>query len=109
MSHAYGEVKFEDGTILSYEYNATSDVVCSRLHATPKGVQKHWRGDNEANCSCGSTPERVRIMTYYGGGHSWDGTACRKCMAITSGLRPLDEDEEEIGYLEGVPEWSNLT
>ena len=104
MSHAHGKVKFEDGTVLCYEYNGTVDLTCTALRRTHEEVSKHWRADNMAECTCGAAPEKVRIMTDYGDGSSWDGTACRKCMAITGGINP---DDAEDTYEDGIPDWAN--
>lgn len=93
MSHANGEAKFSDGTVMHFEYNGTSDVCRTALKPTYEEMQKDWRKPgNDADCKCGQPSEIVELSTDYGGGFSWPGKACRKCMAITDGLMPFDSD-----------------
>lgn len=106
MSHEYGKARFADGTIFHFEYDGTADVVCSALRLSDVEVAEHWREDNTAKCTCGKPSEPVRLMTFFGSGWSWDGKACRSCMAVTDGLRPLDTDEDIINEEDGVPEWA---
>lgn len=100
MSHAVGAVRFDDGKILYYEYDGTSDVAIAKLYETRDEVYENWRESPPAHCTCGKT-EPVRIMTTYGGGSAWDGRACRHCRAITDGFmdevswsRGTNEDKE---------------
>lgn len=110
MSHAYGKARFQDGEILHFEYNGTSDMCCRSLKRTPSEVQKDWRSErNQCHCECGHAPEPCRLYTDYGDGHHWDGSACRRCMAIVDGAWPLDSEEEEIRYEDGRPDWANTT
>ena len=102
MSHAHGKVKFEDGTVLYYEYDGTVDLACTALRSSRKEVSEHWRADNMAECECGSPPEKVRIAADYGNGFSWDGAACRGCMSITGGIEPKYADNFE----DGMPGWA---
>ena len=99
MSHAYGMAKFEDGAVLHFEYNGTNDVVCTALRRTPEEVQKHWRADNKALCVRAKSPEPVQLMSDYGKGFHWPGTACRTCMAVVDGIFPDEVDE-------GWPDWA---
>jgi len=97
-----GAVRFSDGLILYYEYNGTSDIACSSLKKTRGEVERDWRSaNNQATCSCGRS-EPVELMSYYGGGFSWEGKACRYCMAITDGRVP------EETY-DGIPDWIKAT
>jgi hypothetical protein len=100
MSHANGQVKFNDGLVLHYEYNGTCDVVCPALWRTNKEVWAHWRDQPDRDCTCGHD-EPVEIATDYGSGCYWTGRACRRCMVITDGFGTgFDEtiyDREKTG------------
>jgi len=104
MSHAIGAVRFEDGKILYYEYNGTTDVVIDKLYETQDEVLENWRKYPDANCGCGND-EPVRIMSTYGDGFAWDGRACRNCYAITDGFT-VDFAWESGTYEDKEPEWS---
>lgn len=107
MSHAHGMVKFSDGTVGFYEYDGTSDVVCTSVKATSEEVSRDWRSPaNRAECTCGNESEPVEIMTYYGSGFHWNGKACRACLAITDGIMPYDCDDD-VGLTDGIPSWAN--
>ena len=91
---------------MHYEYNGTADIVCSALKRTYDELRRDWRSPaNEARCTCGQPAEPVEMMTDYGAGYSWRGMACRRCMAITDGLMPLDSDD--IEPTRGIPDWAN--
>jgi hypothetical protein len=100
MSHAYGRVRFDDGTVLHFEYDGTSDVCISTLRTSRKEVWDHWRDQGWNRCTCGRD-QPVEIAEDYGGGQWWAGRACRHCMAITDGLR---EPEDEPTHT-GLPDW----
>lgn len=87
MSHASGEVKFNDGLILHYEYDGTTDVCRPTLFNTKEEMWKYWRDYSFYNveCKCGKD-ENVIISNTYGGGSEWDGRACRHCKCITKGI-----------------------
>ncbi|MCP4986595.1 MAG: hypothetical protein GY928_11235 [Colwellia sp.] len=102
MSHSPGQVRFNDGTIMHYEYNGYSDVVCNCLHATHEEMVKHWRKQPINVCDCGKD-EDVIIFTHYGNGFYWEGKACKTCKAITDG-RGEDFDECHNEKL-GIPDW----
>ncbi len=101
MSHATGKVKFTNGEVKSFEYDATVSYVCPRLHDSVDGVQEHWRADNRRKCTCGKH-ESVTLAVDYGGGIQWDGRACKHCMAITHGFTPYDDD---VCNWDGLPNW----
>lgn len=109
MSHAYGQVKFEDGTILHYEYDGTVDVIRNPLWKTVEELTEHWRNQPIwKECHCGQD-EPVEIAAYFGNGFWWAGRACKKCMVITNGFRPWwftpEEQSEQHGDSEKLPEW----
>jgi hypothetical protein len=97
-------VRFNDGTVMHYEYNGTSDVTVSALWDTYEEMYKHWRGDDWNECGCGQD-EPVRLFTDYGDGFSWDGRACRHCRSITAGRMPYDDDRP---IENGTPEWVHI-
>lgn len=105
MSHAIGAVKFEDNSILYYEYNGTCDIVLPKLRQTREEVWDNWRKWEDAPClhpdNCQAEP--VEIMSTYGGSFYWNGRACKKCMAITSGLNVVELGEGE--ERDGRPIW----
>lgn len=101
MSHAMGCARFQDGSVLFFEYNGTSDVVQTALKRSAGDVERDWRSPaNDAECACGGD-EPVELMTYYGDGFSWFGRACPKCMAITRGT--CVEGPE---CTPGIPKWA---
>lgn len=109
MSHAYGQVKFKDGTILHYEYNGTVDVICNPLWKSREEVSEHWRNQPDyKECHCGQD-EPVEIATDYAYGSWWTGKACKKCMVITDGFGPgslmTEEQYEQYDETEKLPEW----
>lgn len=108
MSHANGQVRFQDGLILHFEYNGTSDVCISNLRDTNEEVWSHWRQQEWLKCDCGRD-EEVEIANDYGDG-SWspNGKACRHCRAITFDPFPAymyDNESGVIQELDGLPDW----
>ena len=102
MSHASGLVRFEDGTIRHFEYDGTSDFCHPKLWRTFASMDKHWHEDHPLKeCTCGRAPEKVAAFTHYGGGMSWQTTACRHCGVIVDCDNPYELGED----LDGVPEW----
>jgi len=124
MSHASGAVRFNDGAILYFEYNGTSDVCIPPLWETQEEVIKHWRADDPRwGCVCDvGAWEEVEIMSTYGGGFYWRGRACRGCNTLVDGLIPSfgvygDDnypfqmgspvsDEQRDHFKRGYPRWS---
>jgi hypothetical protein len=105
MSHAYGQVRFSDGLVLHYRYYGTVDMALDALFDTASGVYDDWRSHTARACVCGKD-EPVEIATEYGSGFSWNGRACRHCMAITAGFSPYEKTES--GYVvkrDGLPDW----
>ena len=97
MSHSSGKVYFDDGAELWFEYNGTADLIMPWLYPSIDKLNENWRRVGDfPRCSCGNPPEKAVIEWHYGGGSHMEGTACRKCMVITSTLSPWDEDEPEI-------------
>lgn len=96
MSHASGQIKFEDGLVLHYEYDGTSDVCRPNLFDTNEDMQRYWRDYTFYNrkCECGGD-EEVEISTTYGNGSVWDGRACRQCKCITKGAYKHSDFNEE--------------
>lgn len=101
-------MKFEDGQILFYIYNGTSDYAIPMLRDTQDEAWDYFwkhRGFAEAwkECLCApETREPVEIVSDYGGGFWWQGLACRKCKVIIGSLTPLDDEATTDGY----PDWS---
>lgn len=104
MSHAHGQARFEDGTILHFEYNGTSDVVIPNLRNSAEEVDEHWRDGSWSRCICGQPSEPVLLAASYGLEPNWKGEACRACMAVTNGFQPYD-DEDGNGLRHGRPDW----
>ncbi len=101
MSHADGQIKFQDGTILFCEFDGTADVMLSCLYDSPYGVQKMWRAQPHHTCSCGND-EPVEMATKYACGFYWQGRACKNCRAITGGAYfGIDTHE----YTSRLPDW----
>lgn len=94
MSHAQAEFKFSDGTVLYGEYNGTADIQEPAMYATKEEMDANWRNGEWKECKCGQPPEPCVATSYYGGGFSWDGTACRRCMAFIGPLSDFNEREQ---------------
>jgi len=104
MSHANGQVRFQDGLILHYEYDGTCDIVIPSLWKTHKEVWEHWRNQPDRRCDCGND-EAAEIGCDYAYGSYWPGKACRHCMCVTDGLRIyLDEPPYEKA-IDVLPAW----
>lgn len=103
MSHANGEVRFNDGSIKHFEYNGTSDICIPKLYDTYDEMTDNWRKYKKEECNCKHYEEPVEIYASYGDGTYWNGTACRKCMMIIKGGEPFEDD---IVYTDGIPEWA---
>lgn len=104
MSHANGLVRFPDGEVMHFEYDGTSDIVCRSLKRTYPELKRDWRtAANQADCNCGQPAEKVEMFTDYGRGFSWEGKACRRCMAVTDATMPFDTD---VAVWDRVPEWA---
>jgi len=105
MSHATGMVRFPDDHVFYYEYNGTSDCVCTALFQTANELSAAWRTDSAfADCQCGREPDAVDVMTFYGDGSSWRGMACKGCKAIIS---PTSWDDWCEKAVNGIPDWTN--
>jgi len=106
MSSANGKVKFLDGLILYCEYNGTADVMFPALWNTKDEVLKYWKQQPKRVCNC-RKDEPVEMATDYGGGFSWEGKACRYCMAITDHRQPFDYEDEQvvISRKDELPNW----
>lgn len=96
MSHAKGQVRFEDGTVMHFEYDGTCDISINCLYSTSEEVDRNWRCHEVKKCQCGCDGN-VEIATNYGNGSSWHGKACRICRAITYEDRFIRKDR--------LPEW----
>ncbi len=88
MSHAEGKIKLENGNEYYYEYNGTSDVLCTRMYKTNDELhdKDNWRGDNHRECNDDSHKKlKGAASTNYGAGwhHVLDAEVCEQCMAIT--------------------------
>ena len=102
MSHAAGKVRFDDGTVMCFDYYATTGHARTRLYVSMDEVYESWERPNDRfECSCGRH-ENVHLAVDYGNGIQWQGRACRHCMAITHGLTPYCED---VFTWDGLPDW----
>lgn len=102
MSHAAGKVRFDDGTVMCFDYYATTGHARTRLYVSMDEVYESWERPNDRfECSCGRH-ENVHLAIDYGNGIQWQGRACRHCMAITHGLTPYCED---VFTWDGLPDW----
>jgi hypothetical protein len=87
--------------VLHFEYNGTSDVCLTALYRTHEEMHEHWRSWAEKKCTCGKD-EPVRIYTDYAMGFSYNGRACRYCMAITDGIECNEDSDDYESYEEDV-------
>lgn len=121
MSNANGAVRFNDGAVMFYEYQGTSDVCNPILRKTLSDVSHWWRKhDEEAHArwkACKHDGEEVTIYSDYGGGFCWPGRACRECSCITQNTMPWEDmyeggeyfragsREPKYAITDGRPEW----
>ena len=103
MSHASGKVRFNDGTIMHYEYDGTSDWVIPKLYDTHEEMWDNWRKYEYQEIHCEHKLEDIEIYSDYGNGFYWKGKACRKCNMVIEG-RSLDHIDDFIQY--GKPKWA---
>ena len=66
MSHANGEVRFDDGSIKYFEYNGTSDICIPKLYDTYDELIDNWRKWKQEKVSCNHYEEAIEIYTDYG-------------------------------------------
>lgn len=92
----------KNGKIVYCEYNSTRDFMRAKLFETEKEMDKYWRKEQPLVNNCKHESEDVEIYSTYGGGFSWEGKACRKCMQLIDGLIP-DFIEDTV---DGEPEWA---
>ena len=108
MSHANGQVRFQDGTTMHFEYDGTADMAISRLYDTNAEVHENWRADPRPHNKCGcENGEPVKIATDYGNGYWWTGMACKQCRAIwhTHEWGLLVPDEAWSDDHRPLPDW----
>jgi len=92
VSHANGEIWSLDGNPLGYfEYDGTSDTVCTRVHLKVEDVRRNWRADNWRDCECGALGQTVVLYSDYGCGFYWQGRVCWRCLAVTDGIYDFDD------------------
>ena len=87
MSNALAEVKFKDGTILYTQYQGSSDTFYSALFETSEEAWGFYRHDPKGWTALTrraemEEPEEVEVISHYGGGSSWTGTACKKTLQL---------------------------
>jgi hypothetical protein len=98
MSDALLKVTFKDGYRLFGLYHGTSDIAYENLFDTEDEPWIYRRHKDEKYKELTKTreainPETVEIHSYYGGGFSWEGKACRIAKVITQGCDPYPEEE----------------
>lgn len=107
MSHSYGAVKLNDGTIYHFEYNGTVDVCLPKLYKTIEEVSDNWRNQKwEFHPNDCDKIEEAIMATTYGGGFGWTVKVCKEHMLIVD-LHCTDvmTEEEYKTYYDGLPEW----
>ena len=107
MSHSTAAVRFiSDGLILHGEYDGTSDVMLPKLYDTNEERSANWRSlDWPYHDKTCDKSEDVIIAVSYGGGFSWQATACRHCKLITSRYMPFDQEDDKFERVDGLPDW----
>lgn len=107
MSHSYGAVRFNDGTICHFEYNGTVDVCLPKLYNIIEEVSNNWRNQKWEHHpkDCNESEDAV-MATTYGGGFGWTIKACKKHMLITDLFctDQMTEEEYKTCY-DGLPDW----
>jgi hypothetical protein len=102
VSHATGAVRFPDGKVMFYLYNATSEVAISHLYDTMQAVVDSWGKGPWLNCTCPTEMEPVEIYSSYGLGFTYPGKACRTCRALYG---PRYTPEMVDATSNGEPQW----
>ena len=109
MSTSIGCVKFQDGEIFYTTYQNTADIMHSCLCKRMEDLDSIQSQDRKCHCKKG---EKVMLATNYGGGFSWSGIACKRCLVIIEGHSPVQIDglfETVVPapdiYIDGLPDW----
>ena len=91
MAHFRGEV-LQNGQVRAlFDYNDTVSLILPKLYLTDGELDENWRkGDTTPRCTCGQPSELVQLDHLSNGKGLWNGTACFRCMVITSSLRADD-------------------
>ncbi len=110
MSKSWGAVKFPDDTICYCIYNGTIDLMYPGLLETsdllPFALQDYWADFSMATCTClVPNHESIEILSDYGGGFYWPGTACRKCLVIAEGTSAYVIKSVGDKIIDPGPEW----
>ena len=105
MSHGYGQVRFEDGLVLHFEYNGTADIVYPALWDSMREVTEHWRAADVDFSYCGCAGESVEACSTYNGCH-WEATACREHRRYVEPRMACDLDVDPFKC--GLPAWADF-
>ena len=97
------EVRFDDGLIAYGCWQTSTDSMWAGLMAAKPDwpTPRFWN-----DCSCGKDEAVVLFCLIHPG--TWEGRACRHCMALTEGRGgwPEDGGEPLVGYVEcEAPPW----
>jgi hypothetical protein len=100
MSHAFGAVRFPDGTIYFFGYDGDTHGCSGRLYKTEQEVVDRWFKPLKGKCQNCMRQEAVGIMALgtepFG---NWKGIACRGCMVLI-------ESVPGLSWSPGMPDWS---
>lgn len=84
--------------MLHGEYDGTSDTMQPNMFLTTEERNEQWRKQKWKKCECESEKLPCVVESHYGGGFSWDGSACKECMVFLGPYTPYDEPDVEIRY-----------
>lgn len=116
MSSDLGVCRFDNGEIRFFIYDGTVDVCDPRLHSTPDEAWDVWRADESdffprVPAAAMESAEPVDIVTFYGAGSHWRGTASLHEAMLVHGRKAewflADEDDKSPTKREGVPTWAS--
>jgi len=102
MSHTWGVVRFQDGTMRYCDYDGTVDGCIPVLVDRLEEVQFREMGWRRCTCPCPQI-EPVEIYADYGEGIIWPGEACRHCWTLTKYAQAWAMDAGLLRY--GCPAW----
>lgn len=115
MSRDVGMCRFENGEVLYFVYDGTVDRCDPRLSASMDqahavNTADRSRGFPRPTPDAVASAEPVHLVTFYGKGSHWRGTASRASAMLVEGRDPYacptDEDGHRTMRAQGIPEWA---
>jgi len=103
MAHWTGAIKFSDDEVWYFQMNGVTDTAIPQLYKSFEECEINWRQGKWIECTCNrAEPVAITVAPLKGW---WEGTACRFCKALVTGLS--NESPGTIDtYHNELPSWS---